>query len=319
MEQRKDLKLIVQIPCLNEEGTLPETVRDIPRNIPGIAKVEVLIIDDGSTDRTVEVAKECGVEHVVRFTRHRGLARAFSAGLDTCLKLNADIIVNTDADNQYKGEGISKLVQPILEGNADMVIGVRNIREHKEFSFVKKQLQKLGSLVVRKLSGTKIKDTTSGFRAYNVNAATRMNVMTDYSYTLETIIQAGRTGIALEQVSIDINPKTRESRLFKSMWQYVKRSVWTIVRVYTIYQPLQVFFTLGSIIFFAGFLLGSRFLYFCLMGDGSGHIQSLILSAVLLILGFQVFVLGLLANLISANRFLVESVLMKAKKREFVR
>jgi len=319
METGKNLKLIIQIPCLNEEETLPQTIRDIPKNIPGISKIELLVIDDGSTDRTVEVAKKCGVHHIVSFTGHRGLARAFSAGIDQSLALKADIIVNTDADNQYKGSDIAKLVQPILEGKADMVIGTRNIHEHKEFSFTKKQLQKLGSWVVRKLSGTKIKDTTSGFRAYNRDAAIRMNVVTDYSYTLETLIQAGRTGITLGQVPIDTNPTTRKSRLFKSIWQYIKRSVWTILRVYTIYQPLRVFFSLGFVIFFIGILIGCRFIYFYLLGNGTGHVQSLILAAVLLLLGFQIFVLGLLANLMSANRFLIENILMRAKKEEFSR
>lgn len=318
MESKKDLKLIIQIPCLNEEKVLPLTIRDIPKEIPGISRVEILVINDGSSDRTVEVARECGVEHIVNFTNHKGLARAFAVGLDTCLALGADIIVNTDADNQYKGSDIPKLIQPILKNKADMVIGTRNIREHKEFSYVKKQLQKLGSWVVRKLSDTKIKDTTSGFRAYNVNAAVKINVMTDYSYTLETIIQAGRTGIALGQVPIETNPKTRESRLFKNIWQYIKRSIWTILRVYTIYQPLRVFFTLGFGIFFAGFLTGCRFLYFYLLGNGDGHIQSLILAAILIILGFQIFVLGLLANMISANRFLVENISMKIRKKELI-
>jgi len=229
--QKADLKLIVQIPCWNEEKTLPQTIRDIPRKIPGITMVEILIIDDGSTDNTIAVAKECGVEHIVHFANHKGLAKAFAAGIEACLKFGADVIVNTDADNQYNGADIPKLIQPILNRSAEMVIGTRNIHEHKEFPYIKKQLQKLGSWVVMKLSGTKIKDATSGFRAYNKNAAVRINVMTEYSYTLETIIQAGRTGVTLSQVPIRVNPKTRESRLFKNIWQYLKRSIWTILRV----------------------------------------------------------------------------------------
>jgi len=316
MKNKKDLTLIVQIPCLNEEAVLPQTIKDIPRSIPGISRVELLVIDDGSTDNTVEVAKKCGVDHIVQFTNNKGLARAFDAGLEECLRLGADIIVNTDADNQYRGDDIPVLIQPILDGKSDMVVGTRNIREHKEFSLIKKQLQKLGSWVVCKLSGTKLKDTTSGFRAYNVHAAVRMNVMTNYSYTLETIIQAGRIGIAIGQVPIRVNPKTRESRLFRSMWQYIKRSISTLLRVYTVYRPLTVFFSLGSVIFLAGFALGCRFLYFYLTGNGAGKIQSLILSATLIMLGSQILVIGLLANLISANKFLMEKVLVKIKEKE---
>jgi len=314
MEYKKDLKLIIQIPCWNEEKVLSRTIRDIPKEITGIAKIEILIIDDGSIDNTVNVAKECGAKHIVKFTNHRGLAKAFAAGIDASLKLDPDIIVHTDADNQYKGADIPKLIQPILDGKADMVIGVRNISKQKEFSLIKKKMQKLGSWVVRKLSGINIKDATSGFRAYSADAAIKINIMSEYSYTLESIIQAGKAGIAFLQVPIETNAKTRESRLFKNMWHYVFYSIATIIKVYVIYQPLRVFFTLGFIIFFAGFLIGLRFLYFFLIGNGGGHIQSLILTAILLILSFQMFVLGLVTNIISANRFLAENILVKVKK-----
>lgn len=316
MDIMKNIKLVVQVPCLNEEKTLPLTLQRIPRNIPGVSKVEILIIDDGSTDRTIEIANASGVDHVVRFANHKGLARAFAAGLEKCVELGADIIVNTDADNQYEGGDIPKLIEPILKGEADIVVGVRNIRQHQEFSFAKKQLQKLGSWVVRKLSGTKIKDATSGFRAYSREAAIRMNVLSDYSYTLETIIQAGRMDMAISQVPIRTNPKTRESRLFKNVFYYIKRSVATMLKVYIVYQPLKVFFSIGSLVFFSGLLIGCRFLYFFLMGQRAGHIQSLILASILIMLGFQIFVLGLLAHLISANRFLSENILLKVKRIE---
>ncbi|OQX53336.1 MAG: glycosyl transferase [Candidatus Omnitrophica bacterium 4484_213] len=313
------MKLIVQIPCWNEEKVLAQTIQDIPKEIPGIARVEILIIDDGSSDNTVNVAKECGVEYIVRLTNHRGLAKAFATGIDNCLRMGADIIVNTDADNQYKGADIPKLIQPILNGRADVVIGVRNIHEQKEFTPIKKKMQKLGSWVVRKLSGTDIKDVTSGFRAYSADAAIKINIISEYSYTLETIIQAGRIGIAFSQVPIKTNAKTRESRLFKNTCHYILRSIATIVKVYTIYRPLRVFWTLGFVIFFIGFLIGLRFLYFFLAGNSTGHVQSLILASILIILGFQMFVVGLVANIISANRFLIENILIKIKKIELQR
>jgi len=317
MHTNSPLKLIVQIPCLNEEKTLPLTIADIPRQIPGIGVVEILVIDDGSTDRTGEVARQCGVEHIVKLTNNKGLAQAFSRGIDECLRLGADIIVNTDADNQYCGKDIPLLIGPILAGKADMVIGIRDINGHPEFSWLKKMLQKIGSLIVRKLSGTKIQDTTSGFRAYNAHAAAQLNVMTHYSYTLETLIQSGKLGIAIEQVAIRTNPKTRESRLFKDMWQYIKQSVMTIMRVYMIYQPLNVFLTLGLLVFTSGFLIGCRFLYYYLVGAGGGKIQSLILAAVLVMLGVQILVLGIVANLIAANRFILEKILVKIRELEF--
>ena len=310
------MKLIVQIPCFNEEETLPITVKDIPRNIKGIDKVEVLVIDDGSTDRTSEVAKELGVEHIVRFNRNKGLAKAFSAGLDACLKLGADIIVNTDADNQYKGEDIPKLIKPILEGKADIVVGDRQIDTIKDFSFMKKKLQKIGSLVVRHVSGTDIPDATSGFRAFSREAALNINVLSPFTYTLETIIEAGNKGMVIIGVPIRTNPKCRESRLYKNIGQYIVRSIITIIRIYTMYQPLKTFFYVGGLVFFAGFLLGLRFLYFYLIGNGAGHIQSLILAAVLLIAGFMIIMIGLVADIVSFNRKMVEDVLYRIKKME---
>lgn len=310
------MKLIVQIPCLNEEKTLPITVRDIPRKIEGIDKVEILIIDDGSTDRTVEVAKEIGVDHIVRFRNRKGLARAFMSGIDASLKLGADIIVNTDGDNQYKGEDIPKLIKPILDGKADFVMGERNIDSNPDFSPIKKRLQRLGSWVVRQFSETDIPDTTSGFRAYSREAALNINVVSPYTYTLETIIQAGKKHMAITSVPIGTNRKLRESRLFSSIFQYIERSITTIIRMYTMYQPLRVFFYVGTTIFSIGFLIGLRFLYFYLTGSGAGHVQSLILSAVLLILGFQLFMMGLIGDIISSNRRLIEDILYRVKKAE---
>jgi glycosyltransferase involved in cell wall biosynthesis len=278
--------------------------------------VEVLVIDDGSQDRTVEVAQRLGVHHVVRFTNNKGLARAFMAGIDASLKLGADIIVNTDADNQYRAEDIQPLIDPILEGNADLVIGERPIDDIQQFSFTKKKLQRLGSWVVRLVSGTEIPDATSGFRAYSRDAALRLNLLSSFTYTLETIIQAGKQDIAITSVPIRTNPNLRESRLYTSIWSYVKRSGGTIFRIFTMYEPLKVFSLLGGGIFGVGVLIGLRYLYFNWMGQGSGHIQSLILGAALLIIGFQVVVLGLLSDLIASNRKLIEDGLFRIKKIE---
>lgn len=310
------MKLIIQIPCLNEEKTLPITVADIPRSIPGIDKVEILIIDDGSTDRTVEVAKECGVEHIVKIPKTKGLANGFKAGIDACLKLGADIIVNTDGDNQYKGQDIPKLIQPIVDHCAEMVIGDRQVANIDHFSGTKKFLQKFGSWVVRQASATDVPDTTSGFRAYSREAALKINVLSEFTYTLETIIQAGQKNIIVSHVPIGTNGKLRESRLFKSIREYVTRSVATIVRIYTMYRPLKVFMRLGAVFFGLGFLLGVRYLYFFLSDSGQGHIQSLILTAILIMMGFQVWVFGLLADLISANRKLNEETLYRVRKLE---
>jgi len=312
------MKLMIQIPCLNEEQTLPVTIKDIPRQIDGVDEVEVLIIDDGSTDHTVDVAKENGVDHVVKFTNNKGLAKAFTAGLDACLKLGADIIVNTDGDNQYNGQDIPKLIKPILDGKADMVIGDRRTDNIAHFSFLKKRLQKLGSWAVRRVSGTDIADTTSGFRALNREAALKTNVVSDFTYTLETIIQAGKKNIAVTHVPIETNEKLRESRLFSSIRKYMQRSAATIIRIYAMFEPLKTFSYVGGSVFLLGFLISLRFLYFYFIGSGQGHVQSLILAAVLFIIGFQIMVIGLVADLISGNRKLIEDSLYRIRKLELL-
>lgn len=310
------MKLIIQIPCLNEEETLPITLKDLPKRISGIDKIEVLIIDDGSTDRTVEVAKSCGVDHIISFPKTKGLARGFEAGLDASLKLGAHIIVNTDGDNQYSGADIQKLIKPILEGNADIVIGDRQTDKIEHFSYVKKKFQKIGSWIVRLASNTEIPDTTSGFRAYSREAALKLNIVSDFTYTLETIIQAGRKDLVLDHVVIKTNGKLRESRLFRSIQTYIKRSVSTIIRIYTMYRPLKVFLLLGTSIFLGGLLLSIRYLFYYFGGNGAGHLQSLILSSILMMLGFQLGITGLLADLIANNRKLLEQTLYRVKKIE---
>ncbi len=310
------MKLIIQIPCLNEEETLPVTLADLPKSIPGVDVIETLVIDDGSTDRTVEVAREHGVNHIVRLTNRKGLAEAFMTGIDACLKLGADIIVNTDGDNQYQGKYIPDLIRPILEGRADVVIGDRQVEKISHFSPLKKKLQKLGSWVVRQVSGTDIPDATSGFRAYSREAALRLNVISRFTYTVETIIQAGKNNIAIEHVPVETNEKLRESRLFRSIPAYLKRSIGTIFRIYTMYEPLKVFSYVGGVVFSMGMLLSLRFLYFYFTGNGGGHIQSLILSAVLMLLGFQIIVMGFVADLIAGHRRLTEDTLYRVKKLE---
>ncbi len=309
-ERNVQMKLIIQIPCFNEEETLPATLADLPRAIPGIDEIEWLIVDDGSTDRTVEVAKAHGVRHIVGFTTNLGLASAFRAGLNTCIERGADIIVNTDADNQYAGADIAKLVQPIIEKKADIVIGDRQIWQHKEFSLPKKVLQKLGSRVVSSLAETEVPDVTSGFRAYNREAAHRVTVLSDYTYTHETIIQAHSKGLTIASVPIGVNPKTRDSRLFGSPLSYIRKSAPVILRIYTLYQPLKVFTLLAFIPFVCGLFLGVRFLVYKHLGEGDGHVQSLILAAILLNLSFVLMVLGILADLIGFNRKLIDEAVL---------
>jgi len=310
------MKLIIQIPCLNEEKSLPKTLADLPKSIDGIDIIETLIINDGSKDRTVEVAEQCSVDHIVSFTKQKGLARAFSTGLDTALKAGADIIVNTDADGQYKGEDIPRLIKPILEEQADIVIGNRDIENVKQFSWIKKRLQRIGSTVVRHLANSSIADATTGFRAYNREAALNLNIISNYTYTLESIIQAESKDLAIANITISTNPVLRKSRLFKSIPEYLKRSVITIIRIYSMFNPFRLFTTIGAGIAGIGILIGSRFVYYYLLGTGEGKIQSLILAAALLIIGFQILVVGLLADLISANRRLIEDALLRVKKIE---
>ena len=310
------MKLIVQIPCYNEEHTLPQTVADIPRQIPGVDQVEILIIDDGSTDRTVEVAHGLGVDHVIQNKNNRGLARTFRTGLDACLKLGADIIVNTDGDNQYAGQDIPKLIGPILAGTADIVVGDRQTEKVTHFSKGKRFLQWLGSAVVRRLSGTRIPDAVSGFRAISRDAALRLNIISPFSYTVEMLIQAGKKHMAITSVPIGTNAKTRESRLFSSIPKFIERSLTTMVRMYAMYQPLRVFFYIGLTLSVIGALPVLRFLYFYFTGDGTGHIQSLILGSVFLMMGFMTFLIGLVADLISFNRQLVEMALERVRRIE---
>ncbi len=310
------MKLIIQIPCLNEEESLPKTLQDLPKQIPGINSIEILIIDDGSTDRTVAVAKQYGAHHIVHFTKQRGLARAFGAGLDAALHAGADIIVNTDADNQYKGEDIARLVHPILQGQADMVIGNRDIENVEQFSWLKKRLQRIGTQVVRHLSGTNIADATTGFRAYNREAAMKLNIISEYTYTLESIIQAEHKNLAIANITISTNRVDRKSRLFRSIPEYIKRSIVTIIRIYSMFNPFRLFLTIGSFVIMIGTLIGCRFLFYYLIGQGGGKIQSLILAAALFIIGFQILIIGLVADLISANRRLIEDALLRIKKIE---
>lgn len=310
------MKLIIQIPCYNEATTLPETLASLPRAIPGIDKVEWLVIDDGSTDGTAEVARAHGVTYVVSMGRNKGLARAFMSGLDACLRLGADIIVNTDADNQYHGSDIEALVGPILAGRAEMVIGARHGDGVAAFSPFKRVLQRLGSWVVQRASGTDIPDATSGFRAFSRDAALKLNVVSTFTYTLETLIQAGSRGIALAHTPVATNHATRPSRLFRGMGQYVMRSASTIVRIYAMYEPLRVFATLGAVLIGSGMAIGARFLYFYAMDGGAGHVQSLILAAVLMIVGFQTMLIALVADLIAGNRRLNEDILYRVKRLE---
>ncbi len=310
------MKLFVQIPCYNEEGTLPETVRDIPRTIEGIDEVKILIIDDGSTDRTIEVAEEIGVDHIVQIKSNQGLAHAFQTGMNACLRLGADIIVNTDGDNQYHGQDIPKLVAPILKGEADIVIGDRQTHLIPHFSRSKKRMQKLGSWVVRKLSGAEVPDAVSGFRAFSHEAAMKINILSPFSYTIESVIQASKKKLAITSVPVGTNVKTRESRLFKSIPHFLERSVTTMIRIYSMYQPLRFFSYLGILSILGGLIPSIRFLFFYFAGEGSGHTQSLILAAILFIIGFQFLLMGLVADLISFNRKISEDILLRVRKME---
>jgi Glycosyltransferases involved in cell wall biogenesis len=310
------MKLIIQIPCLNEAETLEIALNALPKEIEGIDKIEYLIINDGSKDNTVEVAKKWGVHYIVNFKNNKGLAKGFMAGLDASIKNGADIIVNTDADNQYEGEDIEKLVRPILNGTADIVIGERPISEIEHFSPIKKVLQKFGSWVVRKVSKTNIPDAPSGFRAYSREAAMRMNVINEYTYTMETIVQAGRNKMAIESVPIRTNPELRESRLFSSIFGYVKKSMLTIIRAFLMYKPLKFFVTLASVLLTIGFGLGIRFICFFIQGNGDGHIQSLILASMMIIIGVMTAIVGLQADIIAANRKLLEDIQYRTKNIE---
>jgi len=308
------LKLIIQIPCYNEEEYLGVTLNDLPKKLEGIDEIEYLVIDDGSTDKTVEVAKKMGVNYVIRHNNNLGLARAFATGIENCLELGADIIVNTDADNQYCAADIEKLIKPILDGTADIVIGARPIDSIKHFSITKKILQRIGSSVVRFFSNTDVLDATSGFRAISKKAACHISIFSNYTYTLETIIQAGRKGLAITSVPIRVNPVTRPSKLIKSTFHYVCTSIITIFRIFIIYKPFQFFVILSLIFFTFGLALGFRFLYFLIIGFGNGHIQSLILMLILIILGFLLFIMGLIADLIAINRTLIEDIQFKIRK-----
>lgn len=313
------MKLIIQIPCLNEAETLEIALNDLPKRIKGIDEIEYLIINDGSTDNTVEVAKKWGVHHVVTFKKNKGLAKGFMAGLDACLRAGADIIVNTDADNQYVGLDIEKLVQPILEGRADIVIGERPIDDTEHFSPLKKKLQHIGSWTVRVASNSEIPDAPSGFRAYTREAAMRLNVVNQYTYTLETIIQAGHDKIPMESVPIRTNPELRKSRLFHSMFGYVKKSMVTIIRSFMMYKPLKFFGSIGAVLFLIGMILGIRYLVFFFTGGASGHVQSLILASTLMMLGCMTGIIGLQADIIAANRKILEDVQYHVRKLDYDR
>jgi len=311
------VKLIIQIPCFDEEDTLPVTLADLPREVPGFDSVEWLVVDDGSTDRTVEVARANGVDHIVRLTNNKGLAAGFQAGLDASLKLGADVIVNTDADNQYYGGDIPKLVAPIVEGQADMVVGDRDVMSIEHFSPLKKSLQRLGSWVVRHASQTSVPDTTSGFRAYNREAAIQMVVVSKFTYTLETIIQAGKMLVAVDHVPIRTNPKTRESRLFPSMWSYVRRNTVSIFRIYAQYEPLRVFMSLAAVVGLVALVIWARFAYFYIVdGSGAGHVQSLILGAVLFNAAVVLAALGVIGDLLAAQRTLSQRTFERVRRIE---
>jgi len=310
------MKLIVQIPCFNEEETLSQTIQDIPRQIAGISNVEILVIDDGSTDKTMAVAKENGVDHIISHFSNKGLAHTFTAGLDACLRLGADIIVNTDADNQYCGEDIKKIVKPILCGEAEIVVGDRQTDTIEHFSRLKKILQKTGSYIARFLSDTEVADAVSGFRAFSKSAALDLNVVSDFSYTIETLIQAGRKKISVKSVPVRTNPEIRPSRLFKSLPQFLASQAGTMLRTYIMYKPLRIFFLIGGLFILVGVFPTVRFLIFYFEGQGNGHVQSLIFASIFFIMGFQIIILGVLGDVLSLNRKLTENILLKVKRIE---
>ena len=310
------MKLIIQIPCLDEEETLPGTLADLPREVAGFDTVEWLVIDDGSTDRTIEVARANGVDHIVKLTNNKGLAAGFQAGLDACLKLGADVVVNTDADNQYSGQDIVKLVEPIVAGRADMVVGDRQTDTIEHFSPLKKRLQKLGSWVVRQASDTQVPDTTSGFRAYNREAAIQVAVVSKYTYTLETIIQAGKLLVATDHVAIGTNPQTRESRLFPSMRSYVRRNAVAIARIYAQYEPLKVFLSVAAILFVLALIPFTRFTVAYIGGNGAGHVQSLIFGAVLFNASVVIGALGVIGDMLFAQRIMAQRIFERVRRIE---
>lgn len=309
-------KLIIQIPCYNEERTLGITLSALPRTLPGVDRVEWLIIDDGSTDRTLEVARKHDVDHFVCFMENRGLAKAFIAGIGACLRAGADIIVNTDADNQYCAEDIPLLIEPILSGRAEIVIGARPISQIQHFSYIKKLLERLGSWVIRMTSGTAVADAPSGFRAISREAAMRLNVFDEYTYTLETIIQAGQKGMTITSVPVRTNGDLRPSRLVKGIPSYLMRSFFTILRIFATYKPLRFFLILGSIPFASGFILGVRWLMLFLSGTPRTHIPSLILASILILVGVQLWILGLVADLIAVNRMILEDIQVRIRRSD---
>lgn len=310
------MKLIIQIPCYNEENSLPITLKALPKQIDGIDEIEILVIDDGSTDKTVEVAKANGVQHIVSMPHNCGLAKAFVAGINGALAQGADIIVNTDADNQYCADDIEKLIRPILKKEADIVIGTRPVSNISHFSLLKKTLQKLGSWVMRRVSSTQVEDAPSGFRAFSRAAALQINIFDNYTYTLETIIQARAKGLQLVSVPVNVNPDLRESKLVKNMFDYIRRSVFTMLRMFIIYRPFRFFAILASLFFTVGFLVGLRFLYFYLFSNGAGHIQSLILAAILIITSVQIGVIAILSELFCINRKLLEDIQRRIKLQD---
>ncbi|PWI34650.1 glycosyl transferase [Vibrio albus] len=310
------MKLIVQIPCYNEENNLKDVIDDIPKAIPGIDIIEILVIDDGSTDETALLAKQLGVKYIVTNTTNKGLANAFHLGIEECLKQQADIIVNTDGDNQYDGRDIAKLVEPIIKGRADITIGDRGGYNNKHFSFSKRTLQVFGSFTIAKATGLEVKDAVSGFRAMSRSAAQQINIVSEFSYTIEMLIQASAKRLSVVSVPVRTNEKTRESRLFRSIPHFLKMSISTLLRIYTMYRPLKVFLTLGSLVMITGIWPIIRFLYFFLNGAGEGHIQSLLLGSTLLILGFLTVIVGFVADLVSFNRKLMEKMLYRIEKLE---